>query len=675
MHFGTAIAAGKFNRPLFGMLGEFSLSTQVSVPYFVVTMELERIVDELKTYDQIPPSLEQIWSLEELFQREVDYKRIEKEIVNGYLKDPLRLKYFNALTVALFPRSPDGALESAFDLYPDQLPPLPFEGTEAWDSNFVSVPESSFGGVQLHKVELLGRMRWDRNRVEAIAIDGQHRLAALRKWYEGKNKVLSSEEARTKVPVIFLLLHANAGFVAPDNVRTAGIRRIAREIFTDLNKNAKKVDDAREIILDDKSVLALCARELVTIETCQDSNDRLPLSLVRWQEPNPRFDQGYFINSLVQLQQLVASVLDLPRLHDALDIDDVVGYINSLGAALGAQTQHHGRQLHDGHFSLIEYYNTNYVDSDNSASRPFLHLPEQYLRAAIEAFGIYHKPYIMDILMRFRPYERLLEYARKELLITGFFAQWQAQPQEHRRQISAREERRDPHFYAHLIQVHVEAIENMKGRKVNDDENWSFKVIFQKAMIRVARVVCFESTHPETTGNIDLLLSYLNLLYDRGRFKLRALKDFDDALKYGLWAFLAITPVHQKIKVNRQVENNLFHALLLGYYANRKVVTDRVRADQLDSPGNGVPAKTRVSGNDLRKYFAVKTKTDGESPSQLWPRCNEAVESLEKVFRRHAEEFTSLPTTGDRDEAKEAAGRRRLASVFDGLAVWYDPAE
>ena len=93
----------KFNKPLYGMVGEYTLSEGVSLPYFLTVMEIERAIEELKVAENIPASIENKWSLQELFQREIDQKRIMQDIIRGYLKDPKKLKFFNALTIVLMP--------------------------------------------------------------------------------------------------------------------------------------------------------------------------------------------------------------------------------------------------------------------------------------------------------------------------------------------------------------------------------------------------------------------------------------------------------------------------------------------------------------------------------------------------------------------------------------------
>src|SRR4051812_18103406 len=75
----------QYNRPLYGTHGKYTLSAGVAVPYFLTAMPIERAIEELKIHEQIPPNLDNRWSLSELFQREIDQDRVIKQLVNGYL--------------------------------------------------------------------------------------------------------------------------------------------------------------------------------------------------------------------------------------------------------------------------------------------------------------------------------------------------------------------------------------------------------------------------------------------------------------------------------------------------------------------------------------------------------------------------------------------------------------
>ncbi len=653
-----------FNTPIFGLHGQYSLAPGIVVPYLNASVELERVVLELKTFDQVPYSIDAVWSLEELYQRDIDYDRIKDEIVNGYLKDPAKLKFFNALTIMLFPKSVSGAAAAEFEDYAGNDPSIPVPDVE-FDANFAgsSAKKSVFGGVQYVQENFMGRLRWDMDRVEAVAVDGQHRLCALRKWHESKNSVLTPDEAKTQIPILFLLVHSTVGFKAAQT-SSKSLRLIAREIFTDLNKNAKKVDEAREIILDDRSIPALCARKLVTSETGKDSSTLLPLTLVRWQEANNRFDQSYFLNSLLHLHQLVDTVLALKPPRDPLDKSDVEKYIESLDNSLGGEN----KKLMAGEMSLEQYYHKHYVAADETPYRPFLHLPDQFLRVALEQFDKLHAPYLLKSVLGFKPYRDVLGYARKENLIEGFFGKYHSQPEGHKFEIDAELEKKEPQWHELRIDKHIQEIEKLKGidkekaKGLEENDGWAFKAIFQKALVRLMRIVAFEhKSDQERLGSTDDVLTVLDKLQAKGFFqRLYPLPESE----FPLWTFLAIHHTSHRIKVNKKIENILTSVLTLVYYQNRKFLADQ-------KSGKKVITDPRA----LVRYFSSETSKD-ERPGTEWPGCNGAARSVLDILAENAALWTKISPTLEKTKAEQkkmGGARKRLAAILKEAAVEFAP--
>jgi hypothetical protein len=413
-----------------------------------------------------------------------------------------------------------------------------------------------FGGVQYvaTETENLARLRWDTNRVDAVAVDGQHRLRALKMWMERKNNQLSDFEAPTRVPVLFLMLHERAGFKTAPNTSVTSIKAIAREIFTDLNKNAKEVDVATEIILDDLSVEACCVRALITPTTCTDSEQLLPLSLLRWQEANTRFDQKYYLNSIVNLHLIVKELLGFKQ-FDAMSKSDVLDFIKSASALLGSGES---RQLVHNGVTLENYYLQNFCeDGEDQPVAPFSGIPQHYLNAAVEGFKERFAPWLLKILTKFEPYAQILSYARSNRLLTGEFSQYLSQPRAHQMELA-----KDlGHKYGEqwmdtVIEQHNRAIEKFKGIDGSElGEQWAFKTIFQKAVVRLARILFITSPadQRDKLGTVDDYLNFLNKLHTSGVFRVHANLG---SSKHGLWVFLAVTYGGKKIKVREGLNNS-----------------------------------------------------------------------------------------------------------------------
>jgi hypothetical protein len=387
----------RFNKPLYGLTGIYTLSEGIALPYVLSLVEVNRAIDELKIAEQIPASLDTKWSLKELFQREIDEKRVEDDIVKGYLLDPNKLKFFNAITIVLMPKDGNGNIQDTFDETTNVAsPPIPWDGTDPDDEQWKHFQSevANFGGIQYLSTGVSARLRWDEDRVLAVAVDGQHRLWALRTFREDprfRGGTLRPIEQQTKIPILFILLHPSAGFKNLQSASDYSIRGIARELFTDLNKNAKTVDKARELILDDKSISAQCVRTLLTESTGEDAKDKLPLSLVRWQDDSYRFDSSYYLNSLVHLDFLISAALELKPPRDPMEKKHVLDFIESIDSALGTgeeKVQYEGR-------TLEEYYIEDYCDEDGNPDTPFARIPENYLASAIEGFKVNFRPWLL----------------------------------------------------------------------------------------------------------------------------------------------------------------------------------------------------------------------------------------------------------------------------------------
>jgi hypothetical protein len=628
-----------YNRPLYGSHGKYTLSAGVAVPYFLTAMPIERAIEELKIQDQIPPNLDNRWSLSELFQREIDHDRVKKQLVNGYLSDPKKLKFFNALTIVLMPKSSDGKLLDKFP--PSEFePPIPFEAGDPEDGmwNHEHATRVSFGGVQYVMVGSSGRLRWDPEKVHAVAVDGQHRLCALRIYKDNiKDRSLSAVERDTVIPVIFVLIASEAGFANERTGAESSIRTLSRELFTDLNKNAKAVDRARELILDDWSIEALCMRTLVTAETARDSTEVLPLTLVRWQEENNRFDQGYYLNSLVHLDLLLDSVLKLEPPRNPMEKDEVLAYIKSISDSL-----HESGELSDGERSLRQVYLDEYLDGDGDPVRPFTRLPTAFLEAAVDGFKRLHKPWILKVLRDFKPYRNLLEYARAHSLIEGVFGQYHAQTSAHRKLIEDMQKGSDESWFKREILDQVKAIEAIKGPAVGAGADWSFKAIFQKSVIRLVRLVEFEQHGDPVLGTVQDVIALLDELYDKSILRIdRLLPEHE----YGLWAFIGTNPVGGKIKVAKTTEDRLLAILRLWYYANRKIVQDAT----LDEP-------KAWNARKLLQFFDTATAVS------TWPECKNDVELLHRAMDTavlHGKDPSQV-----KERTRKNAVRERLAEVL-----------
>jgi hypothetical protein len=643
-----------YNRPIYGFRGTFTLTPETAVPYFAALMSIRRMASELKTHEQVAPALEQTYNLKELYQREIDVDRIDRDIVKNFLQDPGKLKFFSSLTIVLLPKDADGRIQPDFPQADEAGPAVPCEGDTGFDNEFSNFPSINFGGVQFVESAAhgLSRLRWDSTRIDAVAVDGQHRLTAIRRWFDNcKNKSLNAYEEQTVIPVIFLLLSPKTGFSKGLNHATKGIKTLAREIFTDLNKNAKTVDKATEIILDDRSLISLCVRELVTEETCQEQPNRLPLSLVRWREANNRFDRDYHLNSLVHLNLVVDSILDLPVPKSGMAISEVKAFIADVGKKLGDPETGH---LTDGEgTTLLQYYKKNYLDSDDEsvAIAPMTGVPSNFMPTAVRGFRERYVPWMSRLFMELRPYQELLDYARQNNLITGLFSQYQAQPKGHQQDLKTLLDK--VHGYAwenEQIKKHIKAIEEIKSPLgIERCEDWLFKTLFQKAVLQLGKAICINTAEKdrERIGTIDDLIAFLNRIHEMGILETHAPLTGHAKL---LWTFIALNPVTPKIQVSAASETRIFALLTILYLA------ERYESFMVEDPEANWAALGTAERADaiLKRFRQVQTE-------QLWPILKIGRENVAdlilQLFRRSAHLITGV----DKNDMVSQQDQERIA--------------
>jgi len=664
-----------FNNPIYGQKGEYSLSAYVRVPYFSALMDLKRVTKELKTHEEVTPSLDNSYNLVELFQRNIDPVRVSREIVEGYLKNPNKLKFFNSLTFVLLPKDPLGRILADFQDVEGSDPAIPYDGQDEFDSFFsnASATKSVFGGVQFVSTQAasLSRLRWDSNTVDAVAVDGQHRLKALKLWMEGNNNELAEIARRTRVPVIFLLLHESVGFVTGASTST-GIRTIAREIFTDLNKNAKEVDLATQIILDDRSLASCCVRSMITEGTCSDHETRLPLSLLRWQDANNRFDQRYFLNALVNLHLIVEDVLDLnPPVREAMDKKKVLGFIKAAKQVVGTPDPQTGelRLVSSEDQDLEEFYIQRFLDEDGEPTAPLSGIPPQFLGSAVEGFTSRYAHWMLRILREYRPYAKLLDYARQNNLIEGQFSQYLAQPRDHRAQLDNELEAQHGENWKDLVIGRHERFIEREIKKIGASdgrgEEWAFKTIFQKAILRFAKnlFVSAPDDQREKLGSVDDYIEFLNQLFDFNLLRVLAPLPGES---YLLWTFLSVNYGSNKIKVASTSERRIQAYIGLLYYSIRLAKREG-KSLVLETEDN----EATVSPEQLEKLW--RTKQAGTE----WPGSYDYYEVIFREFVKSADVVAGIVDASrlTPEKCREIARARIKALLRVGLMPFYANAQ
>ena len=383
------------------------------IPYFATTMTLHQAANYLKHVNEFPAMSKVEWTIDELYQRDLDWARVERKIV-PYLNSPDAPQFFNALTVALVPtlnskRSPDfaGAMWNppgidGGDRFEKTLSvgPISLGYYESWI-------EASDPGARL------GQLCWNTSEVFSVAIDGQHRLAAIKVLARGLQ--YDPKVTNSQVPVILLVFDPRVGFV---NGSKLDLTAVMRKVFIDLNKHAIIVSRTRQILLDDRDPHSLCVRGLIGRAILDGRSDldgappRLPLTLVDWHTDRNKVDDGPYLVTIRVLDFAVTTLLETKAIDDFMDYRQVERQLRALEGGLGVELDAAWKRL--AQLRGIEKQPFGY--QDDSTTGELTSIADAFVR-------VWGSPTV-TLLTRFAPYAALLEERDTGGSLTGDFAAW-----------------------------------------------------------------------------------------------------------------------------------------------------------------------------------------------------------------------------------------------------------
>ncbi len=99
-------------------------------------------------------------------------------------------------------------------------------------------------------------VKWNPEKVHVVAIDGQHRLSALKRLAKLPHPKV--DMSTWTIPATILLIHK----VNQNNV-VEGLLDVVRTTFIYINSKAEEVTEARKILLNDESLNDICAQEVI----------------------------------------------------------------------------------------------------------------------------------------------------------------------------------------------------------------------------------------------------------------------------------------------------------------------------------------------------------------------------------------------------------------------------
>lgn len=289
-----------YNKTKYGYFGELGTGANAHVRFLQTALSPDEL-DSITLIENIPGS--ERWDVQDLFQRDVDKERVTQEVL-PYLKDKSKVKFFNPLTLALLPLVPDGQAIEA------ELPHVVAKETEEHGHPYTVFEWEGYYKFGRHvNTPAFSYLNWNDQRVRIVAIDGQHRLSALKRWRNEPHES-SGQLANWTIPVVVLGI-----FKAIPSKQTASFLEIVRKTFVYINSTAQRINEARKILLDDESVISVCTQELIQdshSNDCRPLDQRDPHKL-----PLLAFDwRGETRNNL--RVQAPASIKTVEEIHDWL---------------------------------------------------------------------------------------------------------------------------------------------------------------------------------------------------------------------------------------------------------------------------------------------------------------------------------------------------------------------
>jgi DGQHR domain-containing protein len=392
--------------------GQFTFGG-VKIPYFTAHLTLSQVRDSLKTPNELAAWTHEDEELESLYQRSIDYKRVEKSIL-PYLNDNTGRspKFFNSLTVALVPRKHNSFVD--YDSGDLEAPGLEPESGEADSFNVGPITIGTYQEFDSDNPDTysISMLRWNKDEVACVAIDGQHRLHAIKRISD-----MDDEAGRnTRISVIFILPAAELGYQAPES--TGGsIVKLLRSIFIDLNKHAVPVKRARLILLDDKDPHSLIVRRLIENKLSNVSypvllkEHRLPLGCIDWHGEEIKLDQGPYITTVLMLNRILELILGAKGVKDWTE----KGKIKSQFEAF----KRFGYEPSDECNAELQAF----IGSEEEWQTPFSYSDEE-LKSISESVGAEMAEVVATVLTQLKPYDEIIEIRHHNNMLLADFSSW-----------------------------------------------------------------------------------------------------------------------------------------------------------------------------------------------------------------------------------------------------------
>jgi hypothetical protein len=281
---------------LYGVFGRFQTLESYEVNYFLSNLPINDL-DLLTTASE---ALEFVnTDFEEMMQRDVDYERVDINIIRQYLENGRgRVLFFPPIIVSIVAIE-NGKVKNLYDSVEYRLPQgiatakdVQDEGNPELSIIFdedkfciqLALARNNTGysleveGAKFNYYSVGATLRYDKSQIRLIVIDGQHRFEALRRLMQQNAALVGAME----LPVCIVFTpEAKTASKSHDE----SIVRDLREMFVTINTTAKDVSGHFVDLLKDKSLASIAVRSLADHwKTTAQEPWRCRLQQLEWNE-------------------------------------------------------------------------------------------------------------------------------------------------------------------------------------------------------------------------------------------------------------------------------------------------------------------------------------------------------------------------------------------------------
>lgn len=262
-----------YNHRLPGVYGQFGAGAGVNAFYIQSALQPSQL-DWVSLISDIRGS--ECWQVRDLFQRDVDNERVTGWLL-PYLQNSEKIKFFNPVTLTLLPMQENEVLT--------QMPKVALSTLQDENVDWEVLERTGYHRIRWIKDNpQYAMLEWSDARTKLVAIDGQHRLSALKRFWKDHGSAAHRDFRTWRIPIVVVSFR-----VGPQRAEPPSVLEVVRSIFVYINTEAREINSSRKILLSDESVNAVCTQELVQLAHHNDLKPegardpcRLPLLFYDW---------------------------------------------------------------------------------------------------------------------------------------------------------------------------------------------------------------------------------------------------------------------------------------------------------------------------------------------------------------------------------------------------------